>query len=51
MLIAFGVAIAAIALLVLFYYKDARAFRIDLDVALVLIVFGALMRIGSRRVS
>ena len=50
MLIAFGVAISAISLLVLIDYKDARAFRIDLIVALVLIAFGALMRIGSRRI-
>jgi hypothetical protein len=34
--------------LVLLYYKDSRAFRIDLIVALVLIGFGSLMRIGSR---
>ena len=47
MLIAFGVAISAISLLVLFYYKDTRAFRIDLIVALVLIAFGALMSMGS----
>ena len=48
MLIAFGVAIAAIAVLILLHYKDSRAFRIDLIVALALIGFGALMRVGSR---
>jgi Na+/proline symporter len=51
MLIAFGIAISAISLLVLFHYKDTRAFRIDLVVALVLIAFGMWMRIGSRRIS
>jgi SSS family solute:Na+ symporter len=48
MLIAFGLAMAAISLLVLFSYKDVRAFRIDLIVAIVLVAFGVLMRTGSR---
>jgi MFS family permease len=45
MLVAFGLAIALIAAFILFYYKDGRAFRIDLIVAGVLILLGALMRL------
>ncbi len=48
MLLAFGAAIALIALLVLLKYHDARAFRIDLIVAGVLIVLGALMRYSRK---
>jgi hypothetical protein len=44
MLLAFGLAIAAIAVFVLLFHKDPRAFRIDLLVAGVLIILGALMR-------
>ena len=49
MLMAFGVAVAGVALLVLISYKDARAFRIDLIVAGVLFVLGLLMRAGRHR--
>ena len=48
MLLAFGIAIAAIALFILLHYHDARAFRIDLLVAGVLIVLGALMRLSRK---
>jgi SSS family transporter len=47
MLIAFGLAIAAISLFILWHYEDARAFRIDLLVAGVLVVLGVLMRLGK----
>ncbi|MEW5901877.1 MAG: hypothetical protein AB1715_10480 [Acidobacteriota bacterium] len=43
MLLVFGLAIAAIAVFVLLYHRDTRAFRIDLLVAGVLVVLGALM--------
>jgi SSS family transporter len=49
MLCVFGLAIAAISLLVLFHYKDSRAFRIDLLVAGVLVVLGILMRLGKQK--
>ncbi|OGD23063.1 MAG: hypothetical protein A2W03_00565 [Candidatus Aminicenantes bacterium RBG_16_63_16] len=48
MLLAFGIAIAAIAVFILLHYHDARAFRIDLIVAGVLIVLGALMRLSRK---
>jgi len=48
MLLTFGIAIAAIAFFILFHYHDARAFRIDLIVAGVLIVLGALMRLSRK---
>jgi solute:Na+ symporter, SSS family len=48
MLLAFGIAIAAISFFILFHYHDARAFRIDLIVAGVLIVLGALMRLSRK---
>ncbi len=46
-LIAFGLAVAAVSLLVLFYYRDPRAFRIDLVVGGVLVGLGLLMRLGK----
>jgi solute:Na+ symporter, SSS family len=49
MLLAFGAAVAAIALFILLNYHDARAFRIDLIVAGVLIVLGALMRLSRKQ--
>jgi SSS family transporter len=48
MLLAFGLAIAAIALFILLQYHDARAFRIDLIIAGVLIVLGSLMRLSRK---
>jgi SSS family transporter len=51
MLITFGLAIAAISVFILFYYKDARAFRIDLLVAGVLVLLGVLMRLGKEEKS
>lgn len=48
MLMAFGAAVAGVALLVLISYKDPRAFRIDLIVAGVLFVLGLLMRLGKK---
>ncbi len=50
MLMAFGVAVAGVALLVLLSYKDPRAFRIDLIVAGVLFVLGLSMRLKRQRV-
>jgi solute:Na+ symporter, SSS family len=49
MLLVFGATIAAIALFILFYYHDARAFRIDLIVAVVLMALGALMRYSRKK--
>jgi hypothetical protein len=49
MLLAFGAAIAAISFLILWKYGDARAFRIDLIVAGVLMTLGALMRYSKKR--
>jgi Na+/proline symporter len=48
MLLAFGSAIAAIALFILLYYHDARAFCIDLIIAAVLVILGMLMRLGKK---
>ena len=48
MLLAFGLAIAAVAVLILVHYRDARAFRIDLIIAGVLVVLGALMRLSRK---
>jgi hypothetical protein len=48
MLLAFGLAIAGIALLILFCCHDPRAFRIDLVIAGVLVILGTLMRMGGR---
>jgi len=45
-LIAFGLAFAAVSFLVLLYYQDGRAWRIDLTVAGVLILLGLLMRVA-----
>jgi len=45
-LIAFGFAFAAVSFLVLLYYQDGRAWRIDLTVAGVLILLGLLMRVA-----
>ena len=45
-LIAFGFAFAAVSFLVLLYYQDGRAWRIDLTVAGVLILLGLLMRVS-----
>ena len=49
MLVAFGLALAAIAAFILFYDQDSRAFRIDLMVAGVLVVLGALMRLSQKK--
>lgn len=51
MLLAFGAAIAAISVFILIQYRDARAFRIDLIVAGVLMALGALMRLGRKPAS
>ncbi len=48
MLLAFGIAMAAIAVFIRLHYHDARAFRIDLIVAGVLVVIGALMRLSRK---
>jgi len=47
MLAAFGALVAAISVLVLVRFKDPRAFKIDLVVALVLTALGLLMRLGK----
>jgi SSS family solute:Na+ symporter len=48
MLLVFGLAIAAIAVFILLHDHDARAFRIDLIIAGVLIVLGSLMRLSRK---
>jgi len=48
MLIVFGLLIAAISVFILLYYKNSQAFRIDFRVALVLVILGALMRLGKK---
>jgi SSS family solute:Na+ symporter len=48
MLVAFGLAVACVAVFILLHDHDARAFRIDLIVAGVLIFLGVLMRLGKR---
>jgi SSS family solute:Na+ symporter len=49
MLAAFGALVAAISVLVLVKFRNPRAFRIDLTVALVLVAMGLLMRMGRKR--
>ena len=49
MLMTLGVLIAAISVFILVRYKDNRAFKIDLIVALALVVLGVLMRLGKKR--
>ena len=49
MLLAFGLAIAAISVFVLLHDHDARAFRIDLIIAGVLIVLGSLMQLTKKK--
>jgi Na+(H+)/acetate symporter ActP len=51
MLLVFGLAIAAIAVFILLHYHDARAFRIDLIVAGVLVFLGFLMRLGKKEMA
>jgi len=48
MLITFGLSIAAISIFILLRYKNFQAFKIDLIVASVLIVLGALMSLGKK---
>lgn len=48
MLLTYGLAIAAIGMIILIHYQNARAFRIDLIVAGILIALGILMRLGNR---
>jgi len=49
MLAAFGALVAAISVLVLVQYKNPRAFKIDLLVALVLVAMGLLLRTGKKK--
>ena len=48
MLLAYGLAVAAVAVFIGFHYHDPRAFRIDLLIAGVLMAMGALMQLGRR---
>jgi solute:Na+ symporter, SSS family len=48
MLLAFGLAIAAVALVVLLHYHNANAFRIDLIIAGALMAMGILMQLGKK---
>ncbi|MCX6575256.1 MAG: hypothetical protein NTV82_02555, partial [Candidatus Aminicenantes bacterium] len=48
MLIALGLCMAAISILVLVYYKDPSAFKVDLIVALTIVGLGVLMRFGKK---
>jgi len=48
MVAGFGALVAAISLLILFGYKDAAAFRVNLIVASVLIVLGTTMWLATR---
>jgi len=45
----FGLAVIAIAFIVLFGLDDARAFRIDLGVGVFLVLFGGLLRLSARK--
>lgn len=49
MLMTLGVLIGAISAFILVRYKDNRAFKIDLIVALALVILGVLMRLGKKR--
>jgi len=49
MLLAFGLAVAAVAVFVGLKYHDARAFRIDLVVSAALVAMGSLMRVQKNR--
>jgi Na+/proline symporter len=49
MLTAFGLLVVAVSFLVLLRLKDARAFRIDFVVAMVLVALGLFMRLGQKK--
>jgi hypothetical protein len=48
MLLAYGLAIAAVAVFVLLHYRNTGAFRIDIIIAGVLMAMGGLMRLGKK---
>jgi len=48
MLVALGLCMVAISILVLVYYKDRSAFKVDLIVALTIVGLGVLMRFGKK---
>jgi len=48
MLLAFGLAIAAVAVFILLHYHNAGAFRTDIIIAGVLMAMGALMQLGKK---
>jgi MFS family permease len=48
MLLAYGLAVGAVAVFIRLYYQDARAFRVDLIIAGVLMAMGALMQLGKK---